>query len=61
MWTTRSFHQAMIDWKEKCKDAEETGEEPPRITDYIGAVFSERLQMAYRTDQTLLTIHTNKK
>ena len=35
----KKFHQAMIDWKEKCKDAEEAGDEPPRITDYIGSCF----------------------
>jgi hypothetical protein len=35
----KKFNQAMIDWKEKCKDAEEAGDEPPRITDYIGSCF----------------------
>ena len=35
----KKFHQAMIDWKEKCKDAEEAGDEPPQITDYIGSCF----------------------
>ena len=33
------FLQAMKDWKEQCKDAEEAGDEPPRITDYIGECF----------------------
>ena len=35
----KKFHQAMIDWKEKCKDAEEAGDEVPQITDYIGSCF----------------------
>ena len=35
----KKFHQAMIDWKEKCKDAEEAGDETPQITDYIGSCF----------------------
>ena len=34
----KKFHQAMIEWKEQCKDAEESGSEPPRISNYIGAV-----------------------
>ena len=29
----------MKDWKEQCKDAEEAGDEPPRISDYIGECF----------------------
>mgnify|MGYP003314670804 CR=1 FL=1 len=35
----KKFHQAMIDWKEKCKDAEEAGDESPQITNYIGSCF----------------------
>ena len=35
----KKFHQAMIDWKEKCKDAEEAGDEVPQISDYIGSCF----------------------
>ena len=35
----KKFHQAMIDWKEKCKDAEEAGDDVPRITNYIGECF----------------------
>ena len=35
----KKFHQAMIDWKEKCREAEEMGEEPPIVTDYIGSCF----------------------
>ena len=35
----KKFHQAMIDWKEKCKDAEEAGDDPPQITNYIGSCF----------------------
>ena len=33
------FLQAMKDWKEQCKDAEEAGDETPRISDYIGECF----------------------
>ena len=33
------FLKAMKEWKEKCKDAEEAGDDPPRITDYIGECF----------------------
>ena len=33
------FLEAMKEWKEKCKDAEEAGDDPPRITDYIGECF----------------------
>ena len=35
----KRFHQAMIEWKEKCKDAEEAGDDIPRISDYIGECF----------------------
>ena len=35
----KKFHQAMIDWKEKCKDAEEAGDDVPQISDYIGSCF----------------------
>ena len=35
----KKFHEAMVAWKEKCKDAEEAGDELPRITDYIGSCF----------------------
>ena len=35
----KKFHQAMIDWKEKCKDAEEAGDDVPQITNYIGSCF----------------------
>ena len=35
----KKFHQAMIKWKEKCKDAEEAGDDAPRITNYIGECF----------------------
>ena len=33
------FLQAMKDWKDQCKEAEETGDETPRISDYIGECF----------------------
>ena len=35
----KKFHQAMIEWKEKCRDAEEAGDDIPQISDYIGACF----------------------
>ena len=35
----KKFHKAMIEWKEKCKDAEEAGDDTPRISDYIGECF----------------------
>ena len=30
------FLQAMKDWKEQCEEAEQTGEEKPRVSIYIG-------------------------
>ena len=33
------FLQAMKDWKDSCKDAEEMGEEKPPVTNYIGECF----------------------
>jgi len=35
----KKFHQAMIEWKEKCTEAEEAGEEKPPVTNYIGECF----------------------
>ena len=35
----KKFLQAMKDWKEQCKEAEEADEELPRITNYIGECF----------------------
>ena len=35
----KMFLQAMKDWKDQCKEAEEMGEEVPRITNYIGECF----------------------
>ena len=35
----KMFLQAMKDWKEQCKEAEEMGEEIPRISNYIGECF----------------------
>ena len=54
------FLQAMKDWKEQCKDAEEAGDETPRISDYIGECFL-KIAMVCHIDQTLLTIHIDKK
>ena len=40
----KEFLQAIIDWKEKVKDAESAGEEPPPVTDYIGECFMKIAQ-----------------
>ena len=33
------FLEAMKEWKDQCKDAEEAGDEKPRISNYIGECF----------------------
>ena len=38
------FLQAMKEWKEKCDEAEQMGEEKPRVSNYIGECF---LKIAY--------------
>ena len=40
----KEFLQAIIDWKEKVKDAESAGEEQPPVTDYIGECFMKIAQ-----------------
>ena len=35
----KKFLEAMREWKEKCKEAEETGEERPQISNYVGECF----------------------
>ena len=35
----KRFLQAMKDWKEQCEEALQTGDEPPRVTNYIGECF----------------------
>ena len=35
----KKFLQAMKDWKEECREAEEADEERPRITNYMGECF----------------------
>ena len=35
----KEFLQAMIEWKEKCIEAEEAGEKKPPVTNYIGECF----------------------
>ena len=35
----KKFLEAMKEWKEKCKEAEETGEERPQISNYVGECF----------------------
>ena len=45
----KEFLQAIIDWKEKVKDAESAGEEQPPVTDYIGQCFLKIAQhLSYR-------------
>ena len=33
------FLQAMKDWREQCEEALQTGDEPPRVSNYIGECF----------------------
>ena len=35
----KEFLQAMIDWKEKCREAEKLGKAQPPVTNYIGECF----------------------
>ena len=35
----KKFLEAMVEWKTKCEKAEDTGEESPPITNYIGECF----------------------
>ena len=35
----KQFLEAMKEWKQKCVDAEEAGEERPQVTNYIGECF----------------------
>ena len=35
----KKFHEAMIEYKEQQREAEETGEEPPMVSNYIGSCF----------------------
>ena len=45
----KEFLQAIIDWKEKVKDAESAGEDIPPVTDYIGECFMKIAQhLSYR-------------
>ena len=45
----KEFLQAIIDWKEKVKDAESSGEDIPPVTDYIGECFMKIAQrLSYR-------------
>ena len=37
------FLEAMKEWKDKCKDAEETGEEPPRIPNFINYTYRQEM------------------
>ena len=45
----KAFLQAMIEWKEKCKNAEEADERIPPVTNYIGECFLKIAQhLSYR-------------
>ena len=35
----KKFLEAMKDWREECREAEEIGEEKPRVSNYIGECF----------------------
>ena len=35
----KKFLEAMTQWREKCHDAEEAGDDPPPLTNYIGECF----------------------
>jgi len=35
----KKFHEAMVEYKEKQREAEETGEEKPMVSNYIGSCF----------------------
>jgi hypothetical protein len=35
----KKFLEAMKDWREECREAEEMGEEKPRVSNYIGECF----------------------
>ena len=35
----KKFHEAMVEYKEQQREAEETGEEPPMVSNYIGSCF----------------------
>ena len=35
----KKFLEAMTQWREKCQDAEEAGDESPPLTNYIGDCF----------------------
>ena len=53
------FHQAMIDWKEECREAEEMGEPKPRVTEYIGECFliQRNLKILFLILLKLFTMH----
>ena len=35
----KKFHEAMVEYKEQQREAEETGEQPPKVSNYIGSCF----------------------
>lgn len=35
------FYEAMVDYRKKCREAEECGDDPPKINDYIGKCIYE--------------------
>ena len=54
------FLEAMKEWKDQCKDAEASGDEKPRISNYIGECFL-KIANGFHTDLILSTTHTDKK
>lgn len=43
------FYEAMVNYKNMCREAEESGEEPPRIPNYIGeCIFHIANRLAYK-------------
>ena len=53
----KKFLVAMVEYKEKCRVAEEKGKTKPDVTNYIGECFL-KIANHLSLDQTLLTIHT---
>ena len=49
------FLQAMKEWKEKCEEAEQMGEEKPRVSNYIGEVRTELKRVNWPSTQILST------
>ena len=55
------FLQAMKDWKEQCEEAEQMGEEKPRVSNYIGECFLKIANGLSPVSYTHLTLPTNRE